>query len=123
MEYYRGRRPGMNVSERKVGNITVVDVSGKMVAADNAGRLKDKITSLVFQGEKQIVVNLSNVTYVDSSGLGELVACHGTALKAGGEVKLAGSANKIKDLLVMTRLITVFDAHDTEQGALKSFAP
>ena len=112
----------MNVSERKVGNITVVDVSGKMVASDNAGRLKDKITSLVFQGEKQIVVNLSNVTYVDSSGLGELVACHGTALKGGGEVKLAGSANKIKDLLVMTRLITVFDTHDNEDAALKSFA-
>jgi anti-sigma B factor antagonist len=112
----------MNVSERKVGGVTVVDVSGRMVSTDNPGRLKDKITSLVFQGDKQIVLNLGNVTYVDSSGLGEIVACHSSALKGGAEVKIANAANKIKDLLVMTRLVTIFDSHETEDAAVKSFA-
>ena len=111
----------MEISERKVGRVTVVDVSGKMVASDGAGRLKEKITSLVFQGDKQIVINLGNVAYVDSSGLGELVACHGSAVRGGGEVKLANAAKKIKDLLVMTKLLTVFDAHDSEDAAVKSF--
>lgn len=111
----------MTVSERQVGGVTVVDVAGKMVATDNPGRLKDKITSLVFQGNKQIVLNLANVTYVDSSGLGEIVACHSTALKGGAEVKLSSAGHKIKDLLVMTRLLTVFDAHDSDEAAVKSF--
>jgi anti-sigma B factor antagonist len=113
----------MTVSERKVNGITVVDVSGRMVSTDNPGRLKDKITSLVFQGEKQIVVNLANVNYVDSAGLGEMVACHGSAIKAGAEVKLANAGNRIRDLLVTTRLVTIFDAHDSEDAAIKSFAP
>ena len=112
----------MTVSERKVGGVTVVDVSGRMVSTDNPGRLKDKITSLVFQGDKQIVLNLGDVTYVDSAGLGEIVACHSSALKGGAEVKIANAANKIKDLLVMTRLVTIFDSHDTEDGAVKSFS-
>jgi anti-sigma B factor antagonist len=93
-----------------------------LAATDNPGRLKDKITSLVFQGEKQIVLNLANVPYVDSSGLGEIVACHGSARKSGAEIKLANAGNKIRDLLVMTRLLTVFDAYDTEQQALESFS-
>lgn len=111
----------MDISERKVGGVTIVDISGRMVASDDLGRLKDKITSLVFQGEKQIVLNLAAVSYVDSSGLGEMVACHGSAKRAGGEVKLANTGKKIKDLLVMTRLYTVFDAHDTESEAINSF--
>ena len=112
----------MEISERKVGNVTIVDVSGKMVASDNPGRLKDKVTSLVFQGQKQIILNLGNVTYVDSSGLGEMVACHGSAVRGGGEVKLANAGKKINDLLVMTKLLTVFDAHDTEDAAIRAFS-
>ena len=111
----------MDISERKVGGITVIDVAGKLVASDNLGRLKDKVTSLVFQGEKQIVLNLANVGYVDSSGLGEMVACHGSALRAGGEIKLANTGKKIKDLLVITRLNTVFDSHESEADAIASF--
>lgn len=112
----------MTVSERKNGNITVVDVSGRMVAAEDSGRLKDKVTSLVFQGEKQIVLNLADLSYVDSAGLGEMVACHGSATRAGAELKLANAGKKIKDLLVMTRLVTIFDAHETEDAAVRSFA-
>lgn len=111
----------MEISERKVGNVTVVDISGRLVAAENPGRLKDKVSSLIFQGEKHIVLNLAEVSYVDSSGLGEMVACHGTATRGGGEVKIANAGKRIKDLLVMTRLLTVFDAHDTEDAAVGSF--
>jgi anti-sigma B factor antagonist len=112
----------MDISERKVGDVTIVDISGKLVATDNPGRLKDKVTSLVFQGEKRIVLNLANVSYVDSSGLGEMVACHGSAVRNGGEVKLANAAKRINDLLVMTKLLTVFDAHDSEDAAIKAFS-
>jgi anti-sigma B factor antagonist len=111
----------MTLGERKVGDVMIVDISGRMIAAENPGRLKDKIASLIFQGEKQIVINLAEVSYVDSAGLGEMVACHSSALKSGAEVKIANAANRIKDLLVMTRLVTVFDAHDTEDAAIKSF--
>ena len=112
----------MTVTERKVGDVTIVDVSGKMAAADNAGRLKDKITSLLFQGEKKILINLAEVAYVDSSGLGEMVACYGSATREGAKMKLANAGNRIQDLLVMTRLVTIFDSHDSEDSALQSFA-
>jgi anti-sigma B factor antagonist len=112
----------MQIAERKVGGITIVDVTGRIVANDSPGRLKDKVTSLIFQGEKQIVLNLANVNYVDSSGLGEMVACHGTAVRGGGVVKLANTGKRIQDLLVMTKLLTVFESHDSEDAAIKSFA-
>ena len=76
----------MQISERKVGSVVVIDLAGRMTTADNPGRLKEKVTSLVFQGEKQIILNLGSLSYCDSSGLGELVACHGTAVRGGGAV-------------------------------------
>jgi anti-sigma B factor antagonist len=114
------RRPLMQMSERRAGGVTIVDLSGKLVSSES-GRLKDKVTSLVFQGEKKIILNLGEVSYVDSSGLGELVACHGTATRGGGAVKLANAGQRIQDLLIMTRLLTVFDCHDSEEAAIKSF--
>jgi anti-sigma B factor antagonist len=112
----------MEISERKVANVAIVDVSGRIVASDTLDRLKDKVTSLIFQGDKNIVINLGNVSYVDSSGLGALVACHGTAIRGGGSVKLANVTKRIQDLLIMTRLLTVFEAHDSEEAAIASFA-
>ena len=112
----------MEISERKVGDIIIVDIVGKMVASEDPGRLKDKVTSLVFQGNKKVILNLANVSYMDSSGLGEMVACHGSAVRGGGEVKLANTGKKIKDLLIMTKLLTVFDSHDNEQDAIQSFS-
>ena len=112
----------MEISERKVGDIIIVDIIGKMVASEDPGRLKDKVTSLVFQGNKKVILNLGNVSYMDSSGLGEMVACHGSAVRGGGEVKLANTGKKIKDLLIMTKLLTVFDSHDNEQDAIQSFS-
>ena len=112
----------MEIAERNVGGVTIIDVSGKLVAAEDPGRLKDKVVSLLSQDRKQIVLNLGNVSYVDSSGLGEMVACHGTATRSGGEVKLANTGKRIKDLLVMTRLLTIFDAHESEDEAVQAFA-
>ena len=111
----------MNVTERKVGDVMIVDITGRMVATDNAGRLKDKITSLLFQGEKKIIINLAEVAYVDSSGLGEMVACYGSATRRGAKMKLANAGNRIQDLLITTRLVTIFDSHDSEESAIKSF--
>lgn len=113
----------MELSRRDLGNVTVLDVGGRLTSTDGAGRLKEKVDSLIFEGNRNIVLNLSKLSYVDSAGLGEMVACHSTAAKAGGSVKLANTTGKLKDLLAITRLVTVFDAHDTEAQAISSFEP
>jgi anti-sigma B factor antagonist len=112
----------MEMSRRDLGNVTVLDLSGRLTSTDGSGRLKEKVTSLIFEGHKNIVLNLANLSYVDSSGLGEMVACHSTAAKAGASVKLANTTGKMKDLLAITKLVTVFDAHDTEAQAISSFS-
>ena len=112
----------MQISERKVGEITIIDVSGKFAAGEGSGRLKDKVTSLVFQGEKKIILNVSNLSYVDSAGLGEMVASHSAASKAGGTLKLANIGKRLQDLLIMTKLLAVFESHDSEEAAVASFA-
>lgn len=111
----------MELAQRNVGGVTVVDVSGKLTLTEGAGRLKDKVTSLLFEGNKQIVLNLANLSYLDSMGLGEMVACHSAAQRQGGAVKLAAAGKRIQDLLVLTKLLTVFDAYETEADAVKSF--
>jgi anti-sigma B factor antagonist len=111
----------MDIAQRDIGDVTVIDLAGKLTVTDGAGRLKDKVTSLVFDGRKQIVLNLSKLTYLDSAGLGEMVACYTTATKSGGMVKIAHPTTKINDLLTITKLLTVFDAHDTEAKAVASF--
>jgi anti-sigma B factor antagonist len=111
----------MEVSRRDLGNVTILDLSGRFTSNDGAGRLKEKVTSLIFEGHKNIILNLANLTYMDSAGLGEMVACHSTAAKSGGAVKLANTTGKMKDLLSITKLVTVFDAHDTEAQAISSF--
>lgn len=113
----------MELSERTEGGVGIIDVSGRIVATDSLGRLKEKVTSLIFQGTRQIVVNLTNVSYIDSSGLGELVACHSTATKGAGTVRLAGAGSRVQDLLVMTKLLTVFDSYDTVEAAVASYGP
>jgi anti-sigma B factor antagonist len=113
----------MEISRREVGNVTILDLSGRLTSTDGAGRLKEKVTSLIFEGQKNIILNLANLTYMDSAGLGEMVACHSTATKSGGAVKLANTTGRLKDLLSITKLVTVFDSYDTEAQALSSFQP
>lgn len=112
----------MQMSERKVGEITIIDLAGKFAAGEGAGRLKDKVTSLVFQGQKKIILNVGDLSYVDSAGLGEMVASHSAASRAGSTLKLANIGRRLQDLLVMTKLLAVFDSHDSEEAAVASFA-
>lgn len=111
----------MQLERRDVGDVTVIDVSGKLTLTDGSGTLKEKVTSAIFEGRKKIVLNLANLTYVDSAGLGEMVSCHSTVSKGGGSVKLANTTGRLKDLLTVTKLVTVFDAYDTEAQAIASF--
>ncbi len=110
----------MELTEREVGTIIVLDLGGRLTLEHN-NRLKDKVSSLIFQGRKQIVLNLARLEYMDSAGLGEVVACASTASKNGGAVKLANTTKRVKDLLTITKLLTVFESYDSEAAALESF--
>ena len=113
----------MEITERVVDTITILDVSGKLTIGDGAQLLKDKSESLVFQGRNRVIVNLANVAYIDSGGLGQLVACYTTHARAGGRLKLLSVNAKNYDLLSITKLVSVFDTFDTEREAIESFAP
>jgi anti-sigma B factor antagonist len=104
-----------------VGAVTVLDVTGK-VTSDYTGQLKDKVVAVIGAGHKQVVLNLSGVNFIDSSGLGELVSCHTTATRAQGAIKLCALQQRAIDLLVMTKLIMVFSVYDKEAEALAAFA-
>lgn len=111
----------MQIAERSAGNVTVLDISGQITFTQGDLVFKDKIHSLVHQGHKNILVNLANVTHVDSAGLGELVSAYTTAARAGGSMKLVNLTKRLTDLLTITKLLTVFDTFDSEQDALKHF--
>lgn len=111
----------MQIDERTVGKVKVLDLAGQVTFTQGDTMLKDKIHSLVNQGHKDIIVNLGNVSYLDSSGLGHLVAAYTTVTNAGGKLKLINLTKKLQTLMTMTKLLTVFDAFDSEQEAVKSF--
>lgn len=111
----------MTIQERVVGSAAILDLDGKLVLGDGDVLLKDKVHSLVFQGRKQILLNLGKVAYVDSSGLGALVAASVTAKNNGGEIKLLNLTKRLQDLLTISKLVTVFDCYDREDEALRSF--
>ena len=111
----------MQITERHIGDVVVLDLNGKLTQGDTALRLRDKINSVVQQGLKQVVVNLSDVSYMDSSGIGELVRSYTTVTRQGGALKLLGLTKRISDLLAITKLLTVFDSFDTEKEAIASF--
>ena len=112
----------MHISERTVGDVVIVDVSGKVTLGDGGDVvLKDKMQSLVQQGRKKVLLNLAEVSYVDSAGLGEIVQSYATVMKNGGSLKLLNVTKRIKDLLSITKLLTVFECHDSEAEAVTSF--
>jgi len=111
----------MTIQERVVGSIVVLDLNGKLVLGDGDTLLKDKIHSLVFQGRKQIILNMGGVSYMDSSGLGALVASSLTAKNNSGQIKLVALTKRIQDLLAIAKLLTIFDSYDTEAEAISSF--
>lgn len=110
----------MSVSERERDGITIIEVTGNLTAA-TGDALRDKVGSLLQQGRKQIVVNLGDVPYMDSSGLGTLVSSFATAQRQGGTLKLLNLTRRLHDLLVITKLSNVFDTFDDEDAAVGSF--
>ena len=111
----------MQIEERVVDDVTILDLKGKMTLGEGDELLKDKIGSLVSQGRKKILLNLEAVPYIDSAGLGEIVRTYTSISRQGGRLKLLNVSKRIQDLLVITKLITIFDSYDGEAEAVKSF--
>ena len=112
----------MQIDERIVNDVTILDLKGKMTLGEGDELLKDKINSLIQQGRKQLVLNLAAVPYIDSAGLGEIVRTYTTVSRQGGELKLLHLTKRITDLLAITKLLTVFETYESEPDALKSFS-
>ncbi|MFB3916022.1 MAG: STAS domain-containing protein [Terriglobales bacterium] len=111
----------MKVSSRQVDGVTIVDLSGRITLGEGSVVLRDTIRELVAKGRKEILLNLGDVTYIDSSGIGELVSAFTTIRNQGGELKLLNLTKKVHDLLQITKLYTVFDISDDEAAAVRSF--
>ena len=112
----------MNIAERAVGDVTVLDLKGKVALGEGDELLKDKVNSLLNQGQKKIVLNLAEVPYIDSAGLGEIVRTYTTVSRQGGNLKLLALTKRITDLLAITKLLTVFETYETESEAVQSFS-
>jgi anti-sigma B factor antagonist len=112
----------MQIEERTVGEVVVLDLKGRITLGEGDQLLKDKVNSLVNQGRKRIILNLAGVPYIDSAGLGEIVGSYTTVSRQGGSLKLLNLTKKITDLLAITKLLTVFETFDSEDEAVRSFS-
>jgi anti-sigma B factor antagonist len=112
----------MQIEERIVGDVTILDLKGKMTLGEGDELLKDKINSLIHQGQKNLLLNLEGVPYIDSAGLGEIVRTYTTVSRQGGSLKLLSLTKRITDLLSITKLLTVFETFDSENDAVRSFS-
>jgi anti-sigma B factor antagonist len=111
----------LDVKERQAGDVTILDLSGDVRIGEGAISLRDSIRNLADQGKKNVLLNLAGVKYMDSTGVGELIANYTTVKRQGGQLKLLNLTDRIQNLLVITKLLTVFDSYDNEAEALKSF--
>jgi anti-sigma B factor antagonist len=111
----------LTIASREVNGVTVLDLSGRITLGEGSVQLRDAIRGLISKGQKNILLNLGDVNYIDSSGLGELVSAFTTAKNQQAEVKLLKLTKKVHDLLQLTKLYTVFDIKDDEAGAIASF--
>ena len=111
----------MQIDERTLGGVTILDMKGKMTLGDGDELLRKKVAGVVEKGCKNIVLNLGDVPYIDSAGLGEIVRTYTTVSRQGGSLKLLNLTKRITDLLSITKLLTVFDTFDSEGEAVKSF--
>jgi anti-sigma B factor antagonist len=111
----------MQIEERVVNNVTILDLKGKITLGEGDEALKDKINSLIQQDRKRILLNLAEVPYIDSAGLGEIVRTYTTVSRQGGQLKLVYLTKRITDLLSITKLLTVFETFESEPDALKSY--
>ncbi len=112
----------VKLNTRQVGDVSVVDVAGRITLGEGSSALRDTIRELVGKGQKKILLNLGDVSYIDSSGIGELVSAFTTVTNQGGQLKLLNLTKRVKDLLQITKLYTVFDVHEDEATAIRAFA-
>ena len=111
----------LNINERQAGDVTILDMSGKITIGEGSVALRTAIRRLLEEGKKRILLNLAQVSYIDSSGIGELVSSYTAINKESGQLKLLNLTQKLQDLLTITKLLTVFDVYDSEADALNSF--
>jgi len=111
----------LDVKERQAGDVTILDMNGEVRIGEGSIALRDAVRNLADAGNKKILLNLAGVRYIDSSGIGELIANYTTVSRQGGQLKLLNLTDRIQNLLVITKLLTVFDAYENEGEALKSF--
>ena len=111
----------LDVNERQAGDVTILDLTGEVRLGDSSVALRDSVRELADGGKNKVLLNLAGVKYIDSSGIGELIANYTTISRQGGQLKLLNLTDRIQNLLVITKLLTVFDAYDNEAEALKSF--
>src|SRR5215218_4074188 len=111
----------LDVKERQAGDVTILDLSGEVRIGEGSIALRDSIRNLADEGKKKVLLNLRGVKYMDSTGIGELIANYTTITRQGGQLKLLNLTDKIQNLLVITKLLTVFDSFNNEAEALKSF--
>ncbi len=112
----------MEIAERSAGDVTILDLTGRMTLGEGDEVLRDRVNDLVVQGKKKLILNLGGVPYVDSAGLGEIVRTYTTVSRQGGSLKLLGLTKRITDLLAITKLLTVFETYDNEADAVRSFS-
>jgi len=112
----------MKVSSRQVDGVTILDLSGRITLGEGSVQLRDAVRELLAKGQKHILLNLGDVNYIDSSGIGELVSAYTTARNQSGELKLLNLTKKVHDLLQITKLYTVFDVKDDEASAIASYS-
>jgi anti-sigma B factor antagonist len=111
----------MDIKERVVGGVSILDLSGKIVLGEGDVQVKERIKDLLGDGQHRILLNLADVNYIDSAGLGTLIGSYTTVKRDGGSLKLVNLGKRIKDLLAITKLITVFETFDSEAEALAAF--
>jgi anti-sigma B factor antagonist len=110
------------LNARHVGDVTVIDAAGRITLGEGASAFRDLLRDLAAKGDKKILLNLGEVSYIDSSGIGEMVSGFTTLTNHGGQLKLMGLSKRVKDLLQITKLYTVFEVFDSEADAIRSFA-
>jgi anti-sigma B factor antagonist len=112
----------VKLSTRQVGNVSVIDVAGRITLGEGSSALRETLRDLVAKNQNKILLNLADVSYIDSSGIGELVSGYTTVTNTGGSLKLLNLNKRVKDLLQITKLYTVFEVHEDEAAAIRSYA-
>ncbi len=111
----------MRIQERQREDVCILDLAGSILLEDGGGQLRDAVAGLLSAGKKKLVLNLGGITHVDSGGLGDMVQCHALAVCQGASLKLANLTQRVRDLLAITKLVTIFDTYEREDEAVTSF--